>query len=350
LRLSIEGCVFVHIPQILYHWRRHMGSTSINPDSKPEAHEKGRRSVEDHLRAKYEGMFSHLESSTYQFVYSPRFKALSGKVSIIIPTKDRLDLLVPCIQSIVSLSTYQNLEVIIINNRSIEYETKVYLESLLCEGPMFKTFDFDFPFNWSAINNFGAKQASGEYFIFLNNDTRVVSEDWIERLGEFAQLADVGPVGPLLLYPDGTIQHAGVVVGMKGWADHVYKGESAMHKTSPYVSPLVTRDVLAVTGACMMISRHKFQSIGTFDEQFQICGSDVEFCIRSHKLGHHNLYIPTVKIEHHESKTRSSFVPDSDFKQSAMKYGSFRTEGDPFFNKNLSRNNLSPQPLWPDQN
>jgi GT2 family glycosyltransferase len=176
-----------------------------------------------------------------------------------------------------------------------------------------------------------------------------VSEDWIERLGEFAQLADVGPVGPLLLYPDGTIQHAGVVVGMKGWADHVYKGESAIHRASPYVSPLVTRDVLAVTGACMMISRHKFQSIGTFDEQFQICGSDVEFCIRSHTLGHHNLYIPTVKIEHLESKTRSSFVPDVDFKQSAMKYGSFRTKGDPFFNKNLSRDNLSPQPLWPDQ-
>ena len=156
-------------------------------------------------------------------------------------------------------------------------------------------------------------------------------------------MPDVATVGASLLYEDNTIQHAGVIVGMNGWADHVFKGMHRSHFPSPYISNVLPRNVLAVTGACLAIERSKFERLGLFDESFIICGSDVELCIRAHKEQFFNVVNSAVKLYHYESKSRGSDVPENDFMQSAIKYEPYRTEqSDPFYNLNLSLTNTSP--------
>jgi GT2 family glycosyltransferase len=194
------------------------------------------------------------------------------------------------------------------------------------------------PFNWSRLNNIGAKEAAGSVLIFLNNDTLITSPDWLEKLSGFARLPDVGMVGALLLFSDGTIQHSGVVVGMGGWADHVYRTHSATHLCGPFISPVLSRNVLAVTGACAAISAKNFHEIGGFDEEFIVCGSDVEICLRTHAHGWYNVMVGDVKLFHFESKSRDpSKIPNSDFDNSKKKYEPFLTMSrDPYFNPNLS--------------
>jgi len=195
----------------------------------------------------------------------------------------------------------------------------------------------DVPFNWSRLNNLGAGQARGNVLLFLNNDTRVESPDWLQSLAGFAKLPDVATVGGLLLFPDGTIQHSGVVVGMGGWADHVFRLQPTVHGIGPFVSPVLTRDVLAVTGACTAIERSKFDELGGFDEAFQICGSDVELGLRAYREGRYNVVCCEARLIHFESQTRTPNVPQNDFEQSDLKYRPWRVDAvDPFFNPNLS--------------
>jgi GT2 family glycosyltransferase len=179
-------------------------------------------------------------------------------------------------------------------------------------------------------------------FIFLNNDTVILSSDWMQRMSEKALREDVGTVGGLLLFEDNTIQHAGVVMGMGGWADHIFKGMKPVHFGSPFVSPMLTRNVAASTGACLAVSRKTINKIGDFNEDFIICGSDVEISLRAIKQGLNNIYDPHVKLYHLESKTRSSFIPEIDFIMSKKHYSPYREEGDPFFNANLSLSSVVP--------
>ena len=183
--------------------------------------------------------------------------------------------------------------------------------------------------------------------VFLNNDTEIITPDWLVRLVEYALLPDVATVGALLLYPDRTIQHAGVVVGMGGWADHVFNGEPVQHYPTPFVSSVVPRNVLANTGACVAVATARFDALGGFDEAFEICGSDVELGIRAHKQGLLNVYLPAARLLHLESKTRSPHVPEVDFQQSALKYAPYRLEGDPFYNPNLDLSASTPRPRVP---
>ncbi len=180
--------------------------------------------------------------------------------------------------------------------------------------------------------------------VFLNNDTEAVTPDWLVRLVENALREDVGTCGPLLLYGDLTIQHAGVVVGMGGWADHVFKGFAPVHHQHLFVSPILRRDVLAVTGACMAVARDRFAQLGGFDETFQVCGSDVELCLRAHRAGLLNVYVAEARLIHHESKTRDArVVPEGDFVRSAEAYHPYRTDGDPMFNPNLDLYSATPK-------
>lgn len=348
LRLAAQGVQFCHVPEVLYHWRQHAASTSSNPVAKPYAHDAGARAVQDHLRTRYGDRFSHLEPASHAFVHQPRF-ALPGQplVSIIIPTRDRLDLLAPCIASILRQSTWQRLEIVVVDNGSVEPATRDYLAQLAASEARVRVVDAPIEFNWSRLNNIGVRHAKGEFLVFLNNDTLVITPDWLERLMEVASLPDVATVGAQLLFEDGSIQHAGVVVGMGGWADHVYRGAEPVHFPSPFISAMVPRNVLASTGACVAIARAKLETLGGFDEAFQICGSDVELGIRAHRAGLQNIYWPQVRLTHLESKTRSPHVPAPDFEQSALKYGAFRTEGDPFYNRNLDPMSQRPQPLFP---
>lgn len=344
LRLSEKTTRIYHIPKILYHWRESEQSTALNPDSKPYAHDAGLKALDEHLKRKY-GENAYAEDSGMTFVYNARFKMQNPpKVSIIIPMKDHCELTRACVESILNKTSYENYEILILDNRSIKRKTFEWFREVKCKDSRIKVIRADMEFNWSKINNFGIQNAKGDAFVFLNNDTLVISEDWLERLTENAMREDNGVAGPLLLYEDNTIQHAGIVVGLGGWADHIFKGMKPIHSTSPYVSPMVSRDVLAVTGACMVISRKTIEKIGLFDERFVVCGSDVEMCIRAHEKGLFNRYDAYTRLYHLESKSRNvSEVPKCDFDRSYECYKPYRVSGDPFYNLNLDLNSVMPK-------
>ncbi|UCE31983.1 MAG: glycosyltransferase, partial [Burkholderiales bacterium] len=348
LRLSERARRIVHLPEVLYHWRMHAASTAAGTGAKPYAHEAGRRAVAEHLARRYPEPFDRVDDADHTFVYVPRFKLPADTlVSIVIPTRDRLELLAPCVDSILARSSWQRLEILILDNGSREPATLDWLRSGPARDARIRVVAADMPFNWSRLNNLGAREARGQVLVFLNNDTEVVTPDWIERLAGWALLPDVGTVGARLHYPDGTIQHAGVVVGIGGWADHVFKGQRPEHWPSPYVSSLIDRNVTAVTGACMAVARAHFEALDGFDEAFEICGSDVDIGLRAHRQGLQNVYVAEAVLLHHESKTRGARVPENDFRQSELKYAPYRTEGDPFFNRNLSYQTPRPEPRYP---
>ncbi len=337
----------MHIPKILYHWRMLDSSTAINPESKPYADTAGLRAVSDYLTTKYQDNLVEITGTAgeYLFTYRAHFAPdPSLKVSIIIPTRDKVTLLASCIKSIFEKSAWQNFEIIIIDNGSEEKETFDYFSHLNESFDNIKVIKADIPFNWSKLNNLGVVESTGDVLVFLNNDTIVISPEWLENLIGYARLPDVGLVGGLLLFEDGTIQHSGVVVGMNGWADHVYHAQACEHYGSPFVSPVLTRNVLAVTGACTAITRKKFESLGGYDEDFIICGSDVELCIRAHKRGLYNVICAEARLYHLESKTRTPHVPENDFVQSKKHYAPYRVDKvDPFYNENLSMNSKVPR-------
>jgi GT2 family glycosyltransferase len=329
----------VHVPKILYHWRMHQESTASNPESKNYADAAGLLAVNKFVSQMYGSDSVIAVNGDNLFTYKLEFKQSGSlKYSIVIPTKDKVDLLSECVSSIIGKSTCQNFEIIILDNNSTEIDTLRYFDFIQKEDSRVRVIPAAFEFNWSRLNNLGALNSNGDVLVFLNNDTSVISPDWLEKLGGYSSLADVGVVGSLLLFADGTIQHSGVVVGMGGWADHVYHAQPAVHTGGgPFVSPVLTRNVLAVTGACMAMTRTKFDQLGGFDESFIICGSDVEICLRAVKAGFYNVMCADARLYHFESKTRSSYVPKNDYEQSILKYAPYRVERtDPYFNPHLS--------------
>ncbi|WP_321277435.1 glycosyltransferase [Thiomicrorhabdus indica] len=340
LRLVDKTQKISHISKVLYHWRMIETSTALNPESKPFAHIAAKNALQKHLENKNGIVTDHNELFNYDIRYD--YLASNPKVSIIIPTKDGLNLLSNAVTSILTKSTYNNYEIIILDNNSTKPETFKWFEDIQKIHSNIKVVKSYYEFNWSKLNNQGITEASGDVYIFLNNDIEIISPDWIERLSENALRPNIGTVGALLLYKDETIQHAGIVLGMGGWADHVYKEEKQIHMHSPFVSPMVSRNVLASTGACLCISKQVVADIGLFNEEFKICGSDVEISLRAFNKGYRNLYNAQAKLYHLESKTRDSFVPECDFVMSKMFYEPFWKNGDPFFNKNLNLNSLRP--------
>ncbi|WP_428946834.1 glycosyltransferase [Acidithiobacillus ferrooxidans] len=341
---NIETTQIQHIPRILYHWRMHAASTAQSGNAKPYAHEAGRKAVEMYIQNNFPGLGMRAVDGDYLFTYKAEFSLPANLlVSIIIPTKDGLDYLRPCVESIFDRSTWQNVEVLILDNGSEKTETFQYLKELQQREPRVRVIPAPIPFNWSKLNNIGVKYATGDVLIFLNNDTQVITHAWIESMAGYARLPNVGTVGALLLFEDGSIQHSGVVVGMGGWADHVFRTMPAQHIGGPFVSPVLTRNVLAVTGACLAISREKFNDLGGVDESFIICGSDVELGLRAHKHGLFNVMCAEAKLIHYESKTRTPHVPQEDFIESSEKYAPYRQEKtDPFYNQNLSLRSTTP--------
>jgi GT2 family glycosyltransferase len=344
LRASLHTDDIHHIPKVLYHWRMQQASTARDDSAKPYAKEAGLRAVQHYLDSRYPAYRVTVATGEQELTYRTVFRLPKDLlVSIIIPTRDRLDLLRPCVESILS-STWHRFEVIILDNGSCEPRTVHYLENIQSVDARCRVVTTEIPFNWSRLNNIGAGVAVGQVLVFLNNDTVVITRDWLENLAGYAILPDVGTVGALLLFEDGTIQHSGVVVGLGGWADHVYQAQEALHSViGPFVSPVLTRNVLAVTGACMAMSREKFTHLGGFDEAFTVCGSDVELGIRAHRNGLLNVICAEARLYHFHSRTRGPHVPDTDFNQSARKYAPYQKERvDPFYNPNLSLSSTYP--------
>lgn len=343
LRCIAHGARVSHIPRVLYHWRQHENSTAANPQSKPYAHDAGRRAIQQFLDHACPG--ARALDGENLFTYDIRYPlpATPPNVAIIIPTRDRVDLLATCLDSLFERTAYGRFEVIVVDNESAQQETMDYLAAARRRHPTLRVVPAPVAFNWSHLNNLAADATGADVLVFLNNDTAVITPDWLERLVENALRPDIGVCAPLLLYEDRSIQHAGVVVGMGGWADHVYKGEPAQHRQDLFVSPVLRRNVLAVTGACMAVEARKFRELGGFDETFIVCGSDVDLCLRAHRRGWRNLYIPEARLFHFESKSRDPrAIPPGDFVRSAESYGHFRTEGDPLFNRNLDPMHCSP--------
>lgn len=330
-----------HIPKILYHWRSHEGSTAGNPDDKPYAVIAGEKA----LAAHYErlGIKAQVEYTGNPVVFRTRFEIKGNpKVSILIPSKDHTEDLEKCISSIMEKSTWKNIQIIVIENNSEEEKTFHYYEEVQKRYPAVQVVTWEGPFNYSAINNFGAKYADGDFLLLLNNDTEVITPDWLESMMGYCQRGDVGIVGAKLLYPDNTVQHAGVVVGIAGFAGHILTGYD--QNAPGYLWRLQTaQDESAVTGACLMVKRSVFDELQGLDESFAVALNDIDFCLRARDLGKLVVFTPEARLYHYESKSRG--MENTDAKKARFqkevdhfreRHGEFLKAGDPYYNPNLS--------------
>lgn len=270
---------------------------------------------------------------------------IDGKplVSILIPNKDHREDLKRCVDSVREKSTYGNWEIVIIENNSTEKETFEYYEELKRDGRI-RVVSREGAFNYSAVNNLGAKAAKGEYFLLLNNDTEVISPDWIQEMLMYAQRQDVGAVGAKLYYPDGTIQHAGIGIGIKMLAGHYFRGFPG--DSDGYYGRLkYAQNVSAVTGACMMVSRRVYEAMDGLDESFSVVFNDVDFCLRIRKAGYLIVWTPWAELTHYESRSRGSdedtpekrkfFVRETN--RFLRRWWKALDKGDPYYNVNLTR-------------
>ena len=329
-----------HIPEILYHWRTHKESTSDNPVSKMYAFEAGKRAIEGNLeRCGVQAVVSHTKDlGFYQVEYPVQGSPL---VSVLIPNKDQKESLKKCLNSVFEKTTYSNYEIIIIENNSTESETFEYYRELQKRSNV-KVITWKEGFNYSAINNFGEKEASGEYLLFLNNDVEVINPRWMEEMLGNCQRPEVGITGAKLYYPDDTIQHAGTIIGIGGIAGHAFLNmprsrTGYLHKAS------IQMNLSAVTAACMMMKRSVFEQLGGFEEKLTVAFNDVDLCLRTVQAGYLVVYNPKVELYHYESKSRGSedneekvrrFQREIEFMRS--RWITILKEGDPNYNKNLT--------------
>ena len=270
-------------------------------------------------------------------------------VSVVIPTKDRADLLDNCVRGIYETNAAGGFEVIVIDNGSVQRSTTAWLCEAKRRFERFRVVPAPQPYNWSRLNNIGAAHAEGDVLVFLNNDTVPRSVDWLARLADVACRPDVGLVGALLLYAAGTIQHAGVVTGFSGCVDHIYKGVLPSDDNHMFVPPTAVRNVSAVTGACMAVSRRVLDTIGPFDEGYRVAGGDVEICLRALTKGFLNVYLPEVELLHLESQSRSPIDPESDVTQLKALIANGFSE-DVWYNRRLSMISTYPSyPIFPRQ-
>ena len=339
----------VHIPKVLYHWRAHANSTSKNPESKNYAFEAGKRAIQAHYNRL--GLNAVVEETKYKGLYRTRYQLnKTPLVSVIIPNKDHIDELDKCICSLEEKNEYRNIEYIIVENNSQEQKTFEYYKNLekVCSRAKVVYWEKK-GFNYPAINMYGVETAGGEYVLSLNNDTEIINSDCLEELLGYCMREDVGAVGARLYYEDGTIQHAGVVVGLGGVAGHSFVGFD--HDAQGYFRRIIAaQDYSAVTAACVMIKRSVFEEVGGFDEQYAVAFNDVDLCLKIRQAGYLIVYNPYAELMHYESKSRG--LEDTEEKQERFRseielfqerWKDFLRKGDPCYSPNLTldRNDFS---------
>ena len=368
LRATEKSKKIVHIPKVLYHWRVHRESTAFLPDTKPYAFEAGKRAVEAHLNRI--GKKANVEESqdvpgaykiNYEIVGNPN-------VTIIIPNKDNIKLLKRCINSILKLTTYKNYEIFIIENNSIKNTTFKYYKKI-AKNTKIKILNYNkntimdlngerkleldnnenskLEFNYSSLINFGVKNSKSDFILQLNNDTLLLTPNWLEIFIGYAQNKEIGAVGARLYYPDKTIQHAGIILGINGiagnalvnlpYGKHAYFGIEA-----------ITRNVSAVTGACLFCRRNLYEEVGFMDnKKFKVAFNDVDFCLKLLEKGYRNIYNPYIELIHYESKTRGYEDSPEKIKRFEKETENFRKrwskllQNDPYYNPNLSRKTVN---------
>lgn len=329
-----------HIAKILYHWRSHPDSTAQNASNKMYCFESGRKAVQDHLIRL--GIKANVELGKQLGNYRVKYEVIGNPlVSIIIPTKDHIDDLDKCIQSILHKSTYSNYEIIVVENNSTEESTFEYYKQIESQDSRIKVVYWKDEFNYSAINNFGVEFSKGEYILLLNNDTEVISEDWLEEMVGNLQREEVGAVGAKLYYPDDTVQHCGVLVGMDGIAGHL--SINATREDSGYFCRnIVPSNVSACTAACLMIKASVYKQINGLDPKFKVAFNDVDLCLRIREAGYLIVMDPYVELYHYESKSRGyEDTPEkvarfnNEIAAMQERYSDFFEAGDPYYNPNL---------------
>ena len=341
LRMSEIAKNIKHIPKVLYHWRVHELSTSKpGGDAKPYAFEAGIPVLQDHLkRVGLEGEVTHGATlGTYKIDYKVKG---NPKVTILIPNMNEAQTLKKCIDSILKLTTYKNYEIVIIENNSTEESIFSYYKELEKNEKIKILYYPEKGFNYSNIINYGVKNTDGEYIVQLNNDTELLTPDWLEKMVGMNQREDVGAVGVKLYYPDNTIQHAGTIIGVYGVAGHVFRG---LHKNAHgyFARESHIQNLSAVTAACMMAKRSVYENVGYMNPEFAVAFNDIDFCLKIIQSGKLIIYNPFVEFIHYESKTRGA--EDTEEKQKRFqgeidlfykKWGEYKKKGDPYYNPNL---------------
>ena len=338
---AVDPSEIYHVTKILYHWRCHEDSTAENPESKTYAFEAGKRAIEEHyhrtgIRAEvYQGEFLGLYRTRFLRDYDPL-------ISIIIPNKDHIEDLKRCMDSIDQKSSYKNYEYIIVENNSTDEKTFQYYKNLEEENPKAHVVYWDKEFNYSAINNYGATFAQGEYILLLNNDTEIINETCLEELLGYCMRSDVGAVGARMYYEDDTIQHAGVVIGFGGIAGHCFVLQP--RGTTGYCHRIIcAQDYSAVTAACMLVKKSAFDEVGGLTEELAVAFNDIDFCMKLREAGYLIVYNPYAELYHYESKSRG--LEDTPEKVARFnkemqiferRWPDILRNGDPYYNPNLT--------------
>ena len=349
LRMTDRAKHIVHIPKLLYYWRCHEGSVASGIDAKPYVVAAAKGAVADHLKRHGFTHFQITSTRAFETIFKIRYEIIGDPmISIVIPNKDHAADLKRCITSILEKSTYENYEIVVVENGSETKEIFDYYTSLK-EYDNIRVVTYEKPegqngFNYSAVNNFGVKQTKGDYILFLNNDTEVITVNWMEELLMYAQREDVGAAGAKLYYGNKTIQHAGVVLqlGAHRTAGHSHYGQS--RENLGYMGRLCyAQNVSAVTGACLLVKKSLFEEVGGLDESFAISLNDVDFCLKLREKGLLNVFTPFAELYHYESVSRG--LDDSGEKaerynrESAHfreKWKTVLEKGDPYYNPNFS--------------
>lgn len=340
LRCTEKAEHIVHIPKVLYHWRCHAQSTSENPESKLYAFENGCKAVKAHYDRI--GIPAEVEQGPFYGMYRTHYLWKEQPlVSILIPNKDHVADLKKCMDSIEEKSTYRNFEFIIVENNSTEEETFAYYKEIEKRDNV-RVLYYKEDFNYSRINNFGAREANGEYVLLLNNDTEMIEPDSIKEMLDVCMRPDVGIVGAKLIFEDNTIQHAGVIIGFGGVAGHAFIGQD--RDDNGYFSRIISvQDLSAVTAACLMVRRSVFDEVEGLNEEFKVAFNDIDFCLKVRKAGYLVVYNPYAQFYHYESKSRGqedSADKVARFQQEiglfGERWGELLENGDPYYNPNLT--------------
>lgn len=372
LRLTDNAKKIVHVPKLLYYWRSHAGSVASGIDAKPYAIEAAKGAVAEHLRKHGYENFRISSTRAFETIFRIRYQIMGNpRISIIIANKDHTQDLRRCVSSVVEKSTYDNYEIIIVENNSETEEIRAYYSELL--GAAYRPeaggtcgagsasdaslsgvqssgdnkitiVTFKGEFNYSAVNNLGASIATGEFLLLLNNDTEVITVNWMEELLMYAQREDVGAVGAKLYYGDKTIQHAGVVIGLGAHrtAGHTHYKQS--RQNLGYMGRLCyAQNVSAVTGACLMVKKSLFDQLGGLDESFAVSLNDVDFCLKLRQRGLLNVFTPFAELFHYESISRGlddqgekALRYDRESEQFRSRWREMLEKGDPYYNLNFS--------------
>lgn len=343
LRLTDAAEHIAHIPEALYYRREISDPDEGSPLKNRDGIEAGARAVEDSLKAK--GIDARVEpNGNYGYFYRVGYPIKGRpKISIIIPNNEHLDYLKKCLDSILEKSTYDNYEIIIVENNSRTKSLFDYYDKITSEHDNIKVIKWDGKFNYSAVNNFGVKTAAeGEYLLLLNNDTEVITPEWMEEMLMYVQRRDVGAAGAKLYYPDDTVQHAGVVLGLGSVAGHV--SMRSPREDGGYMGRnIFAQNYSAVTGACMMIRRDVWEEVGGLDEAFAVAYNDVDFCLKVREAGYLIVWTPFAELYHYESKSRGANRTPGQLKTHLKevnmlreRWSDFLEKGDPYYNPNFT--------------